>query len=91
MMDQTSAVLEFKCPCCNAALVFGGGTQQMTCEYCDNTFDLDTVMACAESEAAADTTQMQWDENTTETWSEEEQSGIRSFLCDACGCELITD
>lgn len=91
MMDQQSSVLEFKCPCCNAALVFGGGTQQMTCEYCDNTFDLDTVMACAESDAAADSTRVQWEEETTASWSAEEQSGIRCFLCDACGGELITD
>ena len=38
-------VIEYKCPCCNAGLVFGGDTQQLTCEYCNNTFDVDTVKA----------------------------------------------
>ena len=41
-MDSTS-ILEYKCPCCNAGLQFQVGTQKLKCEYCDNTFDLETV------------------------------------------------
>jgi len=91
MMDQKAAVLELKCPCCNAALVFGGDSQQMKCEYCDNTFDLDTVITWTESDSAPDGTRIQWEEDIKQQWSEDEQSGICSFLCDACGGELITD
>ena len=90
-MDSSSPVLEYKCPCCNAPLIFGAGEQQMKCEYCDNTFDLDTVQACAESEAPEEKPEIQWEETEKPEWSEEEQSHIRSYLCDACAGQLITD
>ena len=38
------SVQEFKCPACAAALKWGSGVQKMTCEYCDNTYDIDTMM-----------------------------------------------
>ena len=41
-MNKESTIVEYKCPCCNAGLVFGSQVQKLTCEYCDNTFDLDT-------------------------------------------------
>lgn len=89
-MSTNSTVLEYKCPCCDAGLVFGEDVQQMTCEYCDNTFDLDTVKAVQESqEEAADS--FAWDEGQTPTWSEEEQQTMRAFLCPSCGGEILTD
>ena len=44
-------VMEYKCPCCNAGLQFGDKTQQLTCEYCGNAFEIDTVKAFNEAEA----------------------------------------
>ena len=90
-MDQTTSVLELKCPCCNAALPFHAEAQQMKCEYCDNVFDLNTVKACAEDSCLSDGVQVDWESVTQDNWTEEEQTGIRSFLCQACGGELITD
>ena len=90
-MAINTAVQEYKCPCCDAPLVFGAGTQQMKCEYCDNTFDLDTVKVCAESDTLQDNTQLHWEETSQQSWSDLDQTGLRSFVCDACGGELITD
>lgn len=90
-MDERTSVLEYKCPCCNAPLIFGADTQQMKCEYCDNTFDLTAVQACAEAEAPDEPAQIQWEEASQSQWSQEEQGQMRSYLCDACGGELITD
>lgn len=91
-MEQQSSVMEFKCPCCNATLPFSGDTQQMKCEYCDNSFDLDTLRACAESNAApSQTSELYWDKSDQASWSENEQAALRSFVCDACGGQLITD
>ena len=36
-------VVEYKCPCCGAALSFAPGSQQMRCAACLNTFDLEAV------------------------------------------------
>ena len=90
-MEMNTAVQEYKCPCCNATLLFGPGTQQMKCEYCDNTFELDTVRACAESETIQDQTELQWEETSHQQWSDQDQSELRSFVCNACGGVLITD
>ena len=84
-------VLELKCPCCNATLHFGAESQQMTCEYCDNTFDLDTLRQYAESETGDAPPEITWEETARSDWNAEEMGHIRSFLCDACGGELITD
>ncbi|MBQ7130574.1 MAG: hypothetical protein IJO21_06005 [Oscillospiraceae bacterium] len=90
-MDGQSPVLEYKCPCCNAPLIFGAENQQMKCEYCDNMFDLATVQACAEAQIPEEKPEIQWDDTQKPEWSQEEQSQIRSFVCDACGGQLITD
>ena len=49
-MEEQTRVLEYKCPCCNAGLHFGSDAQKLTCEYCGNTFDIDTVRAFNESQ-----------------------------------------
>ena len=84
-------VIEYKCPCCNAGLLFGGDVQQLKCEYCDNTFDLDTVKAFNESQGAQDADALQWEETPKQQWSETEQETLRAFQCPSCGGELITD
>lgn len=90
-MENASAVLEFKCPCCNATLHFGGDSQQMKCDYCDNTFDLDTLRAYSDSQIPEQIPEVRWEETEKNEWSPEEQDQIRSFLCEACGGVLITD
>lgn len=90
-MDTICNVKEYKCPCCNAALIFGAGTQKMTCEYCDNTFDLSTVVACDESESIHSGTELHWDNVEPTRWSPQEESIMKSFVCESCGGELITD
>lgn len=90
-MSQHPSVLEFKCPCCNASLAFSGDAQQMKCEYCDNTFDLDTLQACKESDSAGEKVQIQWDEESGSQWNQEDQNQLQTYLCDSCSGELITD
>lgn len=53
-MEEQTRVLEYKCPCCNAGLHFGSDAQKLTCEYCGNTFDIDTVRAFNESQEPQD-------------------------------------
>ena len=50
-MEESTRIIEYKCPCCNAGLNFRGDSQQLTCEYCGNTFDLDSVRAFNESQS----------------------------------------
>lgn len=84
-------VLEYKCPCCNAGLPFNENVQKMKCQYCDNEFDLETVRTYNEDLNKADEADFHWEESQTKAWSEDEQQSLRSFICPACGGELITD
>ena len=90
-MNQSTSVLEFKCPCCNAPLIYGGESQQLKCEYCDNAFDLDTLQACRDSENPQESAEIQWDSKTDQQWSQEDQAQLQIYLCDACGGQLISD
>lgn len=90
-MEENVNVLEYKCPCCDAALVFGSGKQKMNCPYCDNEFDLETVRTYNDSLKGTDSTEFQWEETESSQWSEAEKEELRSFICPACGGELITD
>ncbi len=88
-MEPTSAVLEYKCPCCDAGLQFSGDVQQLSCEYCGNTFEIDAVRAFNESAAQEDT--FTWEEPKTESWSKEESEHLHAFQCPACGGEIMGD
>lgn len=90
-MENPTHVIEYKCPCCDAALIFGEDSQQMRCEYCNNTFDIDTVRAFNEEASRNSTEDFQTAEEPSQQWSEEEQSHIRAFVCPACGGEIVTD
>ena len=57
---------------CNAGLHFGSDAQKLTCEYCGNTFDLDTVRAFNESQNSQDDEEFQWEPEQTESFSEDE-------------------
>lgn len=89
MEDQTR-VLEYKCPCCNAGLFFDDGTQKLTCEYCGNTFDIDTIRAFHESEDQS-REEFQWDEVQREEWTQYAQKDLRAFQCPSCGGEILTE
>lgn len=90
-MEEQSRVLEYKCPCCNAGLVFGDATQKLKCEYCDNTFDIDTVRAFNESQNQQTTEEIVWEDTPKQEWSEEEQETMQAFLCPSCGGEILSD
>ena len=90
-MENQTSVLEYKCPCCNASLLFGEDTQQMKCDYCDNTFDLETLKAFAESQQPEQTPQIQWEPEQKPQWSSEEEAKLQVFTCGACAGQLLTD
>lgn len=90
-MSEEKLVLEYKCPSCGAPLIFGQDTHQMTCEYCNNEFSLEVAKAFNESQEAPNVEEVEWEENKQAEWTEDEQSGVRRFICQSCGGELMTD
>ena len=88
-MDRLTNVMEYKCPCCGAGLQFDGKAQQLTCQYCDNTFEIDTIQAVQEEQP--DTEEFSWNEAEHAQWEQNEQECLRVFTCPSCGGELLTD
>lgn len=86
-MEQTKT-LEYKCPCCNAGLSYAPGTRSLTCEYCDNTFDLDTVVSYNESQQQRPEA-FQWEQPPRQ--EQVEDTTLHSFQCPACGGEIVTE
>ena len=82
---------EYKCPCCGGAIAFDSSLQKMKCPYCDTEFEMDTL-ANYDAELQNDTTDdMEWQMPTENEWSDEEASGLRSYICKSCGGEIIGD
>jgi len=83
-------IMEYKCPCCNAGLSFGGESQQLTCEYCGTSFEIDAVKAFNEA-AATQTEEVFQMDPPLEQWSDEETSHMHSYICPSCGGQVISD
>lgn len=81
-------ILEYKCPCCGAGLVFGQDTQKLNCESCGNEFDLEAVR---EWNQAPEQEEFSWEESENAQWSQAEQEAMRSFQCPSCGGEIVSD
>lgn len=87
-MADSSAVLEYKCPCCDAPLKFSDEAQKMRCEFCDNELDIEAVREY--NEVPASDSETNWESSDTQ-WDSEEQESLQVFTCSACGGEIISD
>lgn len=90
-MDEQTRVIEYKCPCCNAGLVFSAHAQKLTCEYCDNTFDIDTVRAYNDAENQDQSDKFSWEGEKKTEWTAQEQASLNTYQCPACGGEILTE
>ena len=90
-MDSSTNVIEYKCPCCDGALIFGTENQNMVCPFCDNSFDIDTVKAYNEQKNKKNESSVSWQEQSTDSLSGDEENQLHSFLCPTCAGELLTD
>ncbi len=84
-----STVLEYKCPCCGAGLVFGEETQKLTCSHCSNTFSLDAVRAFNDTSESEE--QTEWENDTAQSWTDAEAERMQVFVCPSCGGEILSD
>ncbi|MBR1693104.1 MAG: hypothetical protein IJ711_10105 [Lachnospiraceae bacterium] len=84
-------VVNFKCPCCGAALTFSGSEGEMVCEYCDAHFTMEQAKEAQEAEkenaAASD---MTW--TTAEPLLLQDEDGkVKGYTCPSCGAEMVAD
>lgn len=79
-MSNESTVLEYKCPCCDAGLVFGEYQQKLKCDSCGNEFEFEAVK---EYNRTPDADDFVWEEGEAEKWSEDGEP--LPFQCPSCG------
>ena len=82
---------EFKCPCCDGAIEFSSTAQKMVCPYCDTEFEMDTLKSYDEELRTDGADDMQWDTAAGQQWLEDETTGLRTYVCESCGGEIVGD
>lgn len=85
-----SELQQYRCPCCGGAITFNSGTQKMKCPYCDTEFEVETL-AKYDAELANSSHNMEWNMDSTNEWQEGEEEGMRVYICNSCGGEIIAD
>ncbi|MBQ1396572.1 MAG: hypothetical protein IIY84_04610 [Eubacterium sp.] len=89
-----AALQEYKCPCCGGAIRWDSAAQKLKCPYCDTEFDVGTLQQFSleqeKNEEAADEGITLDGEAGTE-WSGTETAGLRAYVCESCGGEIIAD
>jgi len=81
---------EYKCPCCGGAIAFDADSQKMKCPYCDTEFEAETLAAYDEVLQQDQEDDLQW-QQTASSWEEGEAEGLRSYVCQSCGGQIIGD
>lgn len=88
------SVLEYKCPCCGAGLVFSSDSQQMRCDSCGNTFELSTVEEF-NATLQDNSDQFDWENYDVSSgsgdWTQEERETMQTFVCPSCGGVILTE
>lgn len=80
------------CPCCGAPLRFDGGEGKLQCNSCGNAFDKDVMRKVDEAlSQSSRESEMNWQSDGAQAWSEEEKSGLRTYACSSCGAEIVLD
>ena len=89
-MEQENQVLEYKCPNCGGFLQFGEDHQKMECPFCDSHFDIEEVLGQDENLKSSEPA-FQWEDTQPNQWSESDQEQLRSYICPACGGQILTE
>jgi len=82
---------EYKCPCCGGAIEFDISLQKMKCPYCDTEFEMETLKSYDEALKSECEDDMSWESSAGNEWTEGETDGLRVYVCNSCGGEVVGD
>ena len=83
-------LLEYKCPNCGGKLEFDSASQQMKCPFCDTQVDV-AALQQQEQAAAGSESAMDWESGAGGQWDAGETDGMKVYLCQSCGGEIVGD
>ena len=90
-MKTMAALQEYKCPCCDGAISFDIESQRMKCPYCGTEFDVETLKAYDEELKKTGQNNLSWNSLNGAEWYPGEEDGLRIYLCNTCGGEIVAD
>lgn len=86
-----AGLIEYECPCCGGMIEFNSSIQKLKCPYCDTEFDVDAVKEYEAEKAEEHADEMDWGSQIGNQWTETEKDGMRVYICQSCGGEIICD
>ncbi len=86
-----AGLMNFECPCCGGKIQFDTSSQQMKCPYCDTEYETETLKSFDEEVSQETPDEMNWDTQAGSEWQDGEQSGMKSYFCESCGGQIVTD
>ena len=90
-----SDIIEYKCPSCNASMVFDSKSQHMKCPYCDTEMTVEEFQRTQKSEDTQTTGKSisndNWYSMSTGQWQNDELNGMRVYSCQSCGSEIVAE
>ena len=92
-------IMEYKCPACGGAMEFDSVSQKMKCPFCDTQMSMEEFnrqQAQETSEQNPDQTEgtenpESWQAASDGSWEAGETDGMRVYVCESCGSEIIAD
>ena len=88
---MADTLLEYKCPNCGGKLEFDSGVQKMKCPYCDTEFDVETLKNYDDELKHFQPDDIGGLDSEHMSYSDEESTGLSSYVCNSCGGEIIAD
>lgn len=86
-----SVLQEYKCPCCGGAIEFDSKSQKMKCPYCDTEFEMENLKKYDDVLKGDTSDNMRWETSAGGEWQNGETDGLRSYVCEFCGGEILAD
>ena len=86
-----AGLLEYKCPCCGGAITFDSSIQKMKCPFCDTEFEMETLAQYDAQINNQKPDSMNWTTNTQADWQPGEVEGMRVYICNSCGGQIVGD
>ncbi|MBQ9988963.1 MAG: hypothetical protein IJP30_04425 [Clostridia bacterium] len=86
------AIVNYKCPNCDAPLLYSAEKGLWACEHCESEFSLqalEEVYAAKEESAQEDA--IDFEPISEDDWRADETEHLRAYSCPQCGAEIITD
>ena len=83
-------LMEYKCPNCGGPLKFDADAQEMKCPYCGSKINVQ-ALAAMDNELGVKSDSFEWSKVADKQWDEGETAGMKVYICNSCGGEIVCD